>query len=170
MENPSMENPRNDGKCNHDGGCCPLDLPKGAKSIRAVFYLLNKTSPLWKNYPCNYVTVMDRTRFKFNATYLTSSAFYDINNGEVSAVMEWKIEEKRCKDPKIHKHGSYACVSNNSECTNTSDDAGYACKCSKGYYGNPYLINGCKGSSSFQPDVNECMLFHANLIQHTYFS
>ncbi|XP_008666480.1 putative wall-associated receptor kinase-like 16 [Zea mays] len=144
-----MENPRNDGKCNHDGGCCPLDLPKGAKSIRAVFYLLNKTSPLWKNYPCNYVTVMDRTRFKFNTTYLTSSAFYDINNGEVSAVMEWKIEEKRCKDPKIHKHGSYACVSNNSECTNTSDDAGYACKCSKGYYGNPYLINGCK-------DINEC--------------
>ncbi|CAL4980863.1 unnamed protein product [Urochloa decumbens] len=46
---------------------------------------------------------------------------------------------------------SSACVSNHSNCVdmNTIFRSGYACQCSPGYYGNPYLREGCQ-------DINEC--------------
>ncbi|CAL5013438.1 unnamed protein product [Urochloa decumbens] len=42
----------------------------------------------------------------------------------------------------------YACVSRNSTCI--KNEAGYACKCSKGYHGNPYIDDGCT-------DIDECL-------------
>ncbi|CAL4992744.1 unnamed protein product [Urochloa decumbens] len=44
---------------------------------------------------------------------------------------------------------SSACVSNHSNCVdmNTIFRSGYACQCSPGYYGNPYLRDGCQDLS-----------------------
>ncbi|CAL4987634.1 unnamed protein product [Urochloa decumbens] len=44
---------------------------------------------------------------------------------------------------------SSACISNHSNCIdmNSIFRSGYACKCSRGYYGNPYLSDGCQDLS-----------------------
>uniref|UniRef100_A0A0E0B7X6 Protein kinase domain-containing protein n=1 Tax=Oryza glumipatula TaxID=40148 RepID=A0A0E0B7X6_9ORYZ len=48
------------------------------------------------------------------------------------------------------KSAGYACVSDNSECVNSTNGPGYYCKCKQGYEGNPYdKDQGCK-------DINEC--------------
>jgi hypothetical protein len=61
--------------------------------------------------------------------------------------MEWAIAPNTtCEEAKINQT-SYACVSNNSYCS--TNDAGYVCKCSDGYQGNPYIIDGCTGLSPF---------------------
>jgi hypothetical protein len=140
-----VENPVN-GTCNPNAGCCQLDLPKDVKSTEALFVQLNNNnSQIWREYPWNYVTVMDKKAFNFSTTYLTSTAFYDTNNDTVPVVKDWGITKKKCVDAKKLK--DYACVSKNSDCNN--NDAGYyTCNCTNGYKGNPYLINGCKGSSS----------------------
>ncbi|CAO2144391.1 unnamed protein product [Urochloa humidicola] len=46
---------------------------------------------------------------------------------------------------------SSACKSSHSSCvdTNTITRSGYSCRCSAGYYGNPYLNDGCQ-------DIDEC--------------
>lgn len=58
--------------------------------------------------------------------------------------MQWAITRNTCEEAKIDKNTAYACVSNNSHCI--TNDAGYACTCSNGYRGNPYIVGGCIGS------------------------
>lgn len=88
----------------------------------------------------------ESSAFNFSTTYLTSSVFYDRDNSRSPVVMEWGITQKTCEAAKIDKAVPYACVSNYSECI--SNEAGYLCKCSRGFKGNPYIAGGCTGSTS----------------------
>lgn len=138
--------PMVNGSCSNTAGCCQVDLPKGVRYYHGYFNPLYNTSQIWRNYSCNYVAVMENAAFNFSTTYLTSTVFYDREHKKAPAVMKWAIERNTtCEEATINKT-SYACVSNNSYCS--TNDAGYICKCSDGYEGNPYIIGGCTGSSS----------------------
>ncbi|PUZ52193.1 hypothetical protein GQ55_6G250300 [Panicum hallii var. hallii] len=140
--------PLKNGSCSGTDGCCHVDLPKGVRYYQGYFNPLYNTTQIWRTTPCNYVSVMESAAFRFSTTYLTSTAFYDKDHAKIPAVMEWAITRNTtCEEARINTT-SYACVSDHSHCI--MNDAGYACNCSSGYKGNPYIVDGCK-------DIDECL-------------
>ncbi|RCV31799.1 hypothetical protein SETIT_6G206800v2 [Setaria italica] len=139
--------PKN-GSCS-GAGCCHANLQRGVRYYKGFFNILyNTTDKKWWTTPCNYVGVIANEAFNFSTTYLNSTMFYDIEGSQKPTVMEWAITQNTCEEAKINKNTPYACVSNHSHCI--MNDAGYACKCSSGYEGNPYIIGGCT-------DIDECL-------------
>ncbi|CAL4992741.1 unnamed protein product [Urochloa decumbens] len=77
----------------------------------------------------------------------------------VPVMLEWAMNSTRPAEPGLPdafsrcptNGATSACVSNHSYCVdmNNNFQSGYACQCSLGYYGNPYLCGGCQ-------DINEC--------------
>ncbi|CAO2141975.1 unnamed protein product [Urochloa humidicola] len=78
----------------------------------------------------------------------------------VPVLLEWALNSTSLayprytpeKDSKCPTDGvSSACKSNHSSCIsmNSLYRSGYACRCSPGYAGNPYLVDGCQ-------DIDEC--------------
>ncbi|KAK3153685.1 hypothetical protein QOZ80_2BG0179670 [Eleusine coracana subsp. coracana] len=135
--------PKN-GSCS-GSGCCQADIPKGVNYYQVFFNeLFNNSDPRLRTTPCNYVTVMERAAFNFTTAYLTTTKFWDAEE-RTPVVMEWGISRNTCEQAKTDK--AYACVSSNSDCV--TNDAGYLCRCSRGYKGNPYVEGGCT-------DIDEC--------------
>ncbi|CAL5063666.1 unnamed protein product [Urochloa decumbens] len=137
--------PKN-GSCS-GAGCCQADLPRGVRYYQGFFNSFYNTTEIWRETPCNYVAVMATAAFSFSTTYLTSPAFYDADDARTPVVMEWGITQETCGQARINKT-AYACVSDHSECVDS--EAGYRCRCSDGFEGNPYLTDGCT-------DINECL-------------
>ncbi|CAN6167462.1 unnamed protein product [Urochloa humidicola] len=139
---------RNGSSCaSGKAGCCQADLPRGVQYYQSFFNELYNTTKIWRNTPCNYVTVMESAAFNFSTTYLTSTVFYDTDGSRTPVVMEWGITKDTCEQARINKT-AYACVSDHSDCVD--NDAGYRCRCSDGFNGNPYIVGGCT-------DINECL-------------
>lgn len=132
------------GSCS-GAGCCHVDLPRGAgvRYYKGFFNELYNTTEIWRTNPCNYVTVIETAAFSFSTTYLNSTVFYDADDSRNPVVMEWGITQQTCEQAKSNKTATYACVSEHSDCVD--GDAGYRCRCSDGFEGNPYNIDGCTG-------------------------
>ncbi|RCV07425.1 hypothetical protein SETIT_1G243500v2 [Setaria italica] len=74
------------------------------------------------------------------------SMVYDI-------VIRWAVIDSTCQQAS-QNITKYACRSENSYCLNVTHGKifmGYRCKCSRGFKGNPYILEGCT-------DIDECSL------------
>ncbi|KAM3317940.1 hypothetical protein ACQJBY_035583 [Aegilops geniculata] len=134
-------------------GCCQTAIPKELQYYHVDFEPGFNTTEIHNVSRCSYAVLMDSSNFTFSTTYVTWPAFINNYGGQAPFVMDWAIGNEMC-DVARKKPGSYACVSDNSECFNSLNGPDYICNCSKGFHGNPYLQDpehGCK-------DIDECKL------------
>ncbi|EEC77104.1 hypothetical protein OsI_15523 [Oryza sativa Indica Group] len=141
-----------DGACS-GAGCCQTTVTKGYSAYVVEFTdystVFNSSKDIYNVSRCSYAALMESSSFDFQTSYATSSEFFDANGGRVPMVVEWAVRNaSNCVEAQKNRD-SYACVSMNSVCVNSSSGPGYICNCAKGFDGNPYLRNGCQ-------DIDEC--------------
>ena len=82
--------------------------------------------------------------YKFNVSDLSSDR---LRTQALSLVLDWSIGDLTCMEAKTNLTVPHACWSDQSQCIESNNGAGYLCRCSKGYESNPYLVGGCLGTS-----------------------
>ncbi|CAL9779369.1 unnamed protein product, partial [Musa acuminata subsp. burmannicoides] len=107
-------------------GCCQTAIPKDLAYYEVQFASNFNSSSIWNFSPCSYA----------------------VFNGKAPLVVDWAIGNETCQVAQ-RNITSYACISEHSECLNSSNGPGYLCSCSSGYHGNPYVAQGCQ-------DIDEC--------------
>lgn len=176
--------------CSRSCGNTSIPFPFGLEPECSanINFQLNCTSnqpligPLYEQYQVVNISV-DEGLLVVNKTYDTqrpsnemmdASEFLedlimkDMDLSEEYGIWKWAISNITCGMAKNKNTTSYACISENSECTNLTHEhvyIGYRCKCSDGYEGNPYIRNGCNGmrtlhlSSSFFACTFPCKIW-----------
>ncbi|XP_062202734.1 wall-associated receptor kinase 2-like [Phragmites australis] len=124
-------------------GCCHVDIPPGLTDNRMSFEEYTHKARLDFS-PCDYAFLVDRDNYTFH----TADLKMDVN-ATMPVWLDWAIRDNLTCEEVKKKVQSYACVSSNSECHDSSNGPGYVCNCSMGYQGNPYIADGCT-------DINEC--------------
>ncbi|KDP32893.1 hypothetical protein JCGZ_12185 [Jatropha curcas] len=126
-------------------GCCQTNIPKQVSQFFVdVYGLYDKQTGTLDFNPCSYAFVVEENAYNFSTL-----DFANLRNRTVfPVVLDWAIGNETCKDARKNQE-TYACKDSNSICYDSDNGLGYRCNCSEGYWGNPYLTNGCK-------DVNEC--------------
>ncbi|KAL9159309.1 hypothetical protein ABFS82_08G125400 [Erythranthe guttata] len=120
--------------------CCQINLPKDPTDLYLWFETMNTMTKSWA-YHCGFFAIVDKD-FALN-----KSMFSDCNQRyHVPLMYEWAVGNTSCS--KATGRVDYAC-GQNTECIDYKPGMSYRCKCSKGYRGNPYLLQGCQ-------DIDEC--------------
>ncbi|KAI3887009.1 hypothetical protein MKX03_028923 [Papaver bracteatum] len=123
-------------------GCCKTRIPNGLTSYTVQTSSLRVDTHDSTSYPCVHAFVIDREFSKVERLLSSKSDSF------VPVILDWAINDvMTCKKAQTY-HSSYACGIN-SYCLESQSGPGYHCKCSKGYAGNPYLLDGCQ-------DIDEC--------------
>jgi hypothetical protein len=148
-----------DGSSCSGMGCCQTPIPKGMDlfeiNLQVITTIENQTNVDKKNQTnrfgglqCNYAVLMEAAAFAFSTTYVNTTKFSDMDAGQAPAVLDWSIRNDTCQVAQRNLTGTYACLSTNSRCVDsTNGSPGYVCNCSLGYEGNPYLPDGCQGAN-----------------------
>ncbi|CAM0903782.1 unnamed protein product [Alopecurus aequalis] len=138
-----------DGSCSGIG-CSETTIPKRMYYYETTFFESVNTSQIWEFNRCSYAVLMESAAFRFSTTYINTNKFNDTYDGRVPMMLDWAVRDvESCAVAKLNKTGTYACLSSNSTCVDSTNDTGYRCNCTHGYKGNPYLPDGCT-------DINEC--------------
>ncbi|THG00220.1 hypothetical protein TEA_020653 [Camellia sinensis var. sinensis] len=148
----------NDGSCSGIG-CCQTSIPKGVGRIEISVNSFSHHKNITNFNPCSYAFVVEDGAFIFSTTYLK-----EFKAEKLPMVLDWGIgDNETCEEAKKNQT-SYAC-GDNSDCYEAEIGLGYICKCSKGYEGNAYLSDGCKGVGHIEISVTS-FSNHSNI---TYF-
>uniref|UniRef100_A0A0E0QWB5 Protein kinase domain-containing protein n=1 Tax=Oryza rufipogon TaxID=4529 RepID=A0A0E0QWB5_ORYRU len=136
----------NDSSSAQDGmcagvGCCHVDISPGLSDNVVSFGEWDRSFQVDFN-PCDYAFLRSDLQKDLNRTKPVWLDWAIRDGGNSSASSSCPAPEVREKMP-----AEYACVSDNSECVNSTNGPGYYCKCSKGYEGNPTYIYA---------DIDEC--------------
>ncbi|XP_078166909.1 wall-associated receptor kinase 2-like [Carex rostrata] len=126
-------------------GCCQIAIPLGMNYYTVRFDANFNNSATSSFSPCSYAVLIEADSFNFSTAYITTTNFLHENNGTVPAVLDWAIGNETCMVAQRNRT-SYACVSSNSRCNDSTNGPGYFCSCEEGYEGNPYLHGGCTGT------------------------
>ncbi|KAG7944771.1 hypothetical protein I3843_15G120400, partial [Carya illinoinensis] len=119
-------------------GCCQAPI-QTEMTYFSIYVRLYNHSTVRKFSPCGFAFVVEKTKYNFSTLDLQNMQ----NKHAFPLVLDWAIGNQTCEDAKKDLTG-YACKANNSECYDSTNGPGYRCNCSSGYYGNPYLSDGCK--------------------------
>ncbi|TYG78852.1 hypothetical protein ES288_D02G094200v1 [Gossypium darwinii] len=123
-------------------GCCQTSIPKGVMSYNITIESYENHVDVLPENPCSFAFVAENDNYIFSASDLRGSNFKD---KQFPVTVDWTIGTTSCKEAKMDTK-NFACQEN-SNCVDSENNSGYFCKCFKGYEGNPYLPNGCQGSS-----------------------
>eukprot|EP00268_Persea_americana_P016596 TRINITY_DN17871_c0_g1_i4.p1 TRINITY_DN17871_c0_g1~~TRINITY_DN17871_c0_g1_i4.p1 ORF type:complete len:313 (+),score=13.98 TRINITY_DN17871_c0_g1_i4:317-1255(+) len=127
-------------------GCCQASIPAGLNVYEVSIRSFNHHRAVWSFNPCSYAFLADNDfNFTFSVSDLLKTNFRD-RNKDVPVVLDWVAGNETCQTALRNK--DYACLSKNSECSDSNNGPGYRCSCSPGYEGNPYLIEGCQGKKN----------------------
>ncbi|XBH74458.1 hypothetical protein VPH35_101402 [Triticum aestivum] len=132
-------------------GCCEAAIPANLTSFGVKFEM--NQSKVWGFNPCFYAMVAEVGWYNFRQQDLVGRLGFVDDRAQTGApvVADWAIRNASCPEEGKDKPNDYACISVNSHCVAANNGPGYLCQCSKGYEGNPYLLNGCQ-------DTDECAL------------
>uniref|UniRef100_A0A0D9W3E9 Protein kinase domain-containing protein n=1 Tax=Leersia perrieri TaxID=77586 RepID=A0A0D9W3E9_9ORYZ len=114
-------------------GCCTIDV---------------------SSYPSGFQLKFVQHRKGELEEHTNRSSLWDrINVTTVYASLLWSIvDQPTCAGTRDNKT-NYACASSNSRCGDSyaSSNFGYLCGCDSGYWGNPYIPNGCLRDNEYIP-------------------
>jgi hypothetical protein len=117
-------------------GCCRIDL-----SVHLRAFTLNISRAGGDGVSRDKLSFLVAGRDKY--TFRPSDLEHDIDVDMVPpARLDWAIPDHPDCRRAMDDRATYACVSNQSECRN-SPIGGYTCHCSRGFSGNPYVVDGC---------------------------
>eukprot|EP00268_Persea_americana_P016594 TRINITY_DN17871_c0_g1_i2.p1 TRINITY_DN17871_c0_g1~~TRINITY_DN17871_c0_g1_i2.p1 ORF type:complete len:743 (+),score=63.50 TRINITY_DN17871_c0_g1_i2:317-2545(+) len=142
-------------------GCCQASIPAGLNVYEVSIRSFNHHRAVWSFNPCSYAFLADNDfNFTFSVSDLLKTNFRD-RNKDVPVVLDWVAGNETCQTALRNK--DYACLSKNSECSDSNNGPGYRCSCSPGYEGNPYLIEGCQDINECQTGNNSCKQICSNI-------
>nr|DAD39429.1 TPA_asm: hypothetical protein HUJ06_013752 [Nelumbo nucifera] len=135
-----------DLSCASHLGCCQSIIPKNVNSYLISMRDYYNLTYTWNASRCAFAILSDQDWLASHVSQLWNTE----NNVEelvkfgikTPVVLDWAVRNKSCEEAQ-REATDYACR-NNSYCTNSSNGPGYLCHCMKGFYGNPYLPDGCQ--------------------------
>ncbi|XP_058110528.1 putative wall-associated receptor kinase-like 16 [Magnolia sinica] len=141
-------------------GCCQTDIPKVLKRYEVGVYRRLFRRNVSSFNSCSFAFLGEKEAFSFKRSDLNDRNFLKRNKA-IPVVVDWAIGNETCEIARKNS-ATFACVSENSYCYNSTNGPGYRCNCTEGFRGSPYLhgIGGCQ-------DINECEKDHQKtLCQH----
>ncbi|XVF39220.1 hypothetical protein PTKIN_Ptkin01aG0018100 [Pterospermum kingtungense] len=122
--------------------CCETTIPPGARSYNITLTSTDNHSFVLSENPCSYAFLAEVGAYTFSNSDLRRDNFTDLN---FPVTVDWTIGDINCSEAKKDTT-NFTCMEN-SECVDL-EIGGYLCNCLEGFDGNPYLSNGCQGTSS----------------------